>query len=104
MEPSGQIELTKNQSNPIPDPNRSYRIYADGVYDIFHVGHAKQLEQAKSFSKNVHLMVGVSGQEETVRLKGPTLMNEDERAATVSACKYTDEVVMPCPVRKFEIW
>ena len=84
------------ENNTNTKSEKSIRIYADGVYDMFHFGHARQLEQAKKFYENVHLIAGVSGHEETELKKGKTLMTGDERAEIIKSCKWVDEIAYPC--------
>ena len=79
------------------DPNNPVRVYADGVFDMYHVGHAKVLKQAKMLFKHVYLIVGVSGDEETIAKKGKIVMNQEERSEILKHCKWVDEVICPCP-------
>ena len=46
---------------------------------------------------HVYLIAGVSGDEETIRLKGKLVMDENERKNSVAQNKYVDEVLLPCP-------
>ena len=79
------------------DPNNPVRVYADGVFDMYHIGHAKVLEQAKKLFKHVHLIVGVSPDWEVNEKKGKLVMKENERVEIIEHCKWVDEVLFPCP-------
>ena len=72
------------------DPNNPVRVYADGIFDMFHVGHAKVLEQAKNLFTHVTLIVAVSPDNETIEKKGKVVMNENERKEIVEHCKWVD--------------
>lgn len=72
-------------------------VYIDGAFDLFHVGHIEILKKARA--QGDFLLVGVHTDEEVGGRRGPHLpiMGLHERALSVLACRYADEVIIGAP-------
>jgi choline-phosphate cytidylyltransferase len=79
------------------------RVYTDGVFDLFHTGHSNLFKRIKNdlfeeyTSENIYLIVGITNDLDTHSMKGITVMDEKNRYAMVSQCKYVDEIIEGCP-------
>src|SRR5690554_4408430 len=65
--------------------------YTSGAYDLFHIGHLNILKNAKENCD--YLIVGVTTDEEVLRLKGKKpIIPFEERVEIINAIHYVDEV------------
>ena len=91
------VEKKTEENQPSTDKSQLIRIYCDGIFDLFHFGHARLFRNCKSNFENVEMVVGTTSDEETLKLKGKQVMNQYERQETIKQCKWVDEVICPCP-------
>lgn len=77
--------------------DKPIRVYADGIFDIFHYGHAKMFEQTKKAFSNTYLMVGVCSDEDTQKYKRKPVLTWKERCESIRHCKWVDEIIYDAP-------
>jgi cytidyltransferase-like protein len=72
------------------------------VADLFHYGHVNFLRQAKTHGD--FLLVGIHADETVASYKRTPILTMEERIASVSGCKYVDEVVPNAPLEITREW
>jgi cytidyltransferase-like protein len=71
-------------------------IYMDGVFDLFHIGHLKAIQECAKLGNRV--IIGVTGDLDATGYKRKPIMDQEERTSIVAALKMVDKVVCPCPL------
>lgn len=101
---------------PIPrKKDGNVRLWVDGCFDMMHFGHANVLRQTVKLGIDlvrettretltdseakgrVEVLVGCHSDEEVIKIKGPTIMLEEERYEALHGCKWTNFVIENSP-------
>eukprot|EP00927_Polykrikos_kofoidii_P059743 TRINITY_DN5487_c0_g2_i1.p1 TRINITY_DN5487_c0_g2~~TRINITY_DN5487_c0_g2_i1.p1 ORF type:complete len:476 (-),score=93.01 TRINITY_DN5487_c0_g2_i1:123-1451(-) len=90
--------IAEFSSSRMPEPGDTV-VYVCGSFDMFHVGHAQFLSDARQLGD--FLLVGVYDDQSVTKSKGEHLpvMHMTERVLNVCACKWADEVIISAPSR-----
>jgi len=104
------LNLNLNASAPDSSNQQSvaekpFRVYLNGVWDLFHRGHKnfmkKALDKGKEYSdgKEVQLVIGVVDDELLAGYKRVSIMTVDERVQSVKAYAKDYEVIRNVPLK-----
>lgn len=89
------VVLARNDNS-----GKVYRVYCDGVFDLFHLAHMRMFEQAKTAlgpASKVHLIAGVCSDELVHRYKGKTVLPHTVRCESARHCRWVDQVLPDAP-------
>jgi glycerol-3-phosphate cytidylyltransferase len=69
------------------------KVITFGTFDVFHIGHLRILERAKSLGE--HLIVGVSSDALNISKKGRApIYTQEERIEIIRSIKYVDDIFL----------
>ena len=75
------------------------RVYVDGIWDLFHIGHVKHFMELKNLdNKNNFLIVGIISDKVAEGYKRTPIYNEEHRKIWIESCKYVDEIITNPPL------
>ena len=75
------------------------RIYIDGIFDLFHMGHVLHLKDVKQLdNKDNYLIVGIISDKDAENYKRNPVYDENNRKILVESCKYVNEVMLNPPL------
>ncbi|BDA47157.1 Ethanolamine-phosphate cytidylyltransferase [Coccomyxa sp. Obi] len=85
-------------SDGVPAPPGARIVYIDGGFDLFHPGHVEILKLARA--QGDFLLVGLHTDDDVMERRGAHLpiMDLHERALSVLACCYVNEVIIGAPL------
>ncbi|EAU90554.2 choline-phosphate cytidylyltransferase [Coprinopsis cinerea okayama7 len=89
--------LSLSSAQEVGVNHKTVRVYVDGPFDMFNVGHVLQLRQAKLAFPLVHLTVGVFSDQVLNERGYPPVWSEVERVEMVRHCRWVDEVITNVP-------
>ena len=74
-------------------------IYVDGIWDLFHTGHLKNIKSIKKLDgKDNFLIVGVVSDKDASNYKRQPIIEEKQRVEIIKSLKYVDKVIENCPL------
>jgi cytidyltransferase-like protein len=71
-------------------------VYMDGVFDLFHIGHLRAIEQCASLGDVV--VIGVTGDADAALYKRPPILSQQQRVTVIAALRCVHRVICPCPL------
>ncbi len=74
------------------------RIYIDGIFDLFHIGHANSFLECKKLHADAVVVVGVIGDDAAQNYKRRPIIPEEERYELVKQNVNVDEVILRAPL------
>lgn len=85
-------EVLQNQQQQ----QQRYTVYMDGVFDLFHIGHLRAIEQCAALGDRV--ILGVTGDRDASSYKRAPIVNQENRVAVLEGLSAVDKVICPCPL------